>query len=191
MKHCYSICCLLLVLSLFSSCMKEANKKPSCTGEIKYAALYFNEYEDIAQYTGAVINTEQRFAAYVEGNGSVYSRYYTELTVSNFCGLDPPMIEFEVWLKNEDNIAVKSAYIEEPGKPGRTELVLEQLSDVEFYRKNVQHTFQDASGNTTGSVLLHLEFSFPHQGNPSADSLYFFSNLEQIKTTVTGSEPGN
>ena len=191
MKHIFISFKLLLIFFLFTACVEEKEEKPTCTGVQFYRELYVTDYNEMMSHTGTVNGNVQRFAGYAEGNAGTFSQYYTELRLSHICNTDYPLIEFEVWLKTVDTLAVQTAYVEEVGNPDRTELVLEQYSNTTTYRGGVSYQFQTTTAFTPGVLYLHFDFAFPHQGSPSADSAYFFSNLNQLKTAITTTEPWN
>lgn len=191
MKHFFISFKLLFVFFLFTACTKQEEEKPTCTGEQVYEALYVTQYNELIGHTGAVNGDVQRFAGYVEGNAGTFSQYYTELRLSHICNTDYPLIEFELWLKTVDTLAVQSAYVQEVGNPNQTAVLIQQHSNTTFYRGGISYQFQTTTGFTPGVLYLHYEFAFPHQGSPTADSAYFFSNLNQLKTTITTTDPWN
>lgn len=182
---------LLLIFFLFTACFEEKEEKPTCTGEQVHQALYVTEYTEMMGHTGTVNGDVQRFAGYVEGNSGTFSHYYSELRLSHICNTDYPLIEFELWLKAVDTLAVQSAYVEEVGNPNPTAVPIQQYSNTTFYRGGISYQFQTTTDFTPGVLYLHYEFAFPHQGNPTADSTYFFSNLNQLKTTITTTNAWN
>ena len=181
---------LFLLIALFQACEKIPDKEPTCSGEQAFKPLYFTEYDEIALFNGPVTDYTTKLVGYVEGNSASHSRYYTELRYTNICNLSYPLVEFEVWLKQHDSLAVLTAYVQETGNPNRTDLVFERFSNTTTYRTGASYTFETTSGFTPGALYMHMDFSFPHQGSSSADSAYFFSNLNQIKTTITAFKPG-
>jgi hypothetical protein len=190
MKHFFIPFKLLFVFFLFTACTKK-EEKPTCTGEQVYEALYVTEYNELIGHTGAVNGDVQRFAGYVEGNAGTFSQYYTELRLNHICNTDYPLIAFELWLKTADTLAVQSAYLQEVGNPNQTVVPIQTLPSDYFYGGGLSYQFQTTSGFTPGVLYLHFEFAFPYQGSPTADSAYFFSNLNQLKTEITTTDPWN
>lgn len=181
---------LLFAVMLFPSCEKYPDKEPTCSGEWAYREIYLTEYDEIALSNGPEVDNTTKLIGYVEGNTTNNSRYYTELRYSNICNLSSPEVKFEVWLKQHDSLALLTAYVQEVGNPNRTELILERISNTTIYRTGVNYMFETTTGFTPGVLFMHMDFAFPHQGNPSADSAYFFTNLNQMKTEITAFVPG-
>lgn len=175
---------LIFAALLLYSCSEKPDKDPYCLGDL-HPSLYISNYAFMQHYGDSTRDGVHYTTGYSEGSGGIYSFYFTQMEVGDICNEHTPLIEFEVWLHNEDSVAVMTAYIQEEGNPQRTDLTLEHTTGSHFYKSNTSFNFETTTGHTPGSLTLYLKFAFPHQGSQSNDSLYFFSNLEQLKTTIS------
>jgi hypothetical protein len=191
MKNQFSLAIVLGSIVLLSSCTGGTEQKPFCLGNI-YKHILLSNVNNFTPLMDTLSSSADpaRKAGYVEGNAGTYSYYYTSLYVNNLCNSDNPMINFEVYLHNPDLQAVQVGYLQEEGSNIIYEFPLEQQSDPEFYEITVGHEYEMVSGHTAAALYLQLKFRFPHQGSPSADSLYFFSNLNQFNMSVSSLAQG-
>ncbi|MGE0635621.1 MAG: hypothetical protein AB7G44_09770 [Bacteroidia bacterium] len=176
---------------LLSSCTGGTEQKPFCLGDI-YKHILLSNVNNFTPLMDTLSSSADpaRKAGYVQGNAGTFSYYYTSMYVNNLCNRDNPMINFEIILNNPNTEAIKVAYIQEEGSATIYEIPLEQQSNPEFYEETLGHVYEMVSGHTAGALYLQLKFRFPHQGSPSADSLYFFSNLNQFNMSVSSLAQG-
>ena len=191
MKIRFTYVIVLASFCLLSACTPQEEQKPFCLGEIYKHILLSNSSNFIPLMDTVSASADpKRKAGYVEGNGSTYSYYYTSLYVNDLCNRLNPMIEFEIFLNNEDPQAVLTGYVQEEGSSVIHEYPLELDDSNPFYGINAGHEYEMVSGHTSAALYLHLKFRFPHQGSASADSLYFFSNLYQFNTKISSMKQG-
>lgn len=191
MQNQFSLAIVLSGIVLFSSCVEEQDQKPFCSGDIyKHISLSNSNNFQTMMDTLSSSADPTRKAGYVEGNAGTYSYYYTSLYVNNLCNRDLPMIEFEVILNNSNPQAVQTGYIQEEGSSTIREVQLEQQSNDKIYRETVAHEYEMVSGHTPAALYLQLKFRFPYQGSRAADSVYFFSNLNQFNMNISSMAQG-
>ncbi len=191
MKNQFSLTIVLGSIVLLSSCTGGTEQKPFCLGDI-YKHILLSNVNNFTPLMDTLSSSADpaRKAGYVQGNAGTFSYYYTSMYVNNLCNRDNPMINFEIILNNPNTEAIKVGYIQEEGSATIYEIPLEQQSNPEFYEETLGHVYEMVSGHTAAALYLQLKFRFPHQGSASADSLYFFSNLEQFNMSVSSLAQG-
>lgn len=191
MKNQFSLAIVLVSIVLLSSCTGGTEQKPFCLGDI-YKHILLSNVNNFTPLMDTLSSSADpaRKAGYVQGNAGTFSYYYTSMYVNNLCNRDNPMINFEIILNNPNTEAIKVGYIQEEGSTTIYEIPLEQQSNPEFYEETLGHVYQMVSGHTAAALYLQLKFRFPYQGSASADSIYFFSNLNQFNMSVSSLAQG-
>jgi len=173
------------LLFSFSSCSVD-DEKQKC-GEETFAGMVIHNPSEFQYYHDLTVNDAHYTTS---GYFDSYALLTIGVRLQNICNTDHPDIDFGVLLHQVSTTVSAWSLIEEDGNkhkighypisPGGT-----------YYHTNFSHNFDGNFGGASGALFLELNVSFKSLGSQSADSTYFYSNLDQMSISITAHKPAN
>lgn len=182
----------LPIILVLSNCKRDDVQIPEqdCGIETK-AELIIHNYSEFSNFTNKV----------VVGDVQYYSHYYFSSTesllgtflwgfqirLSNLCVQEKPKVELSVFLHKPDSMMIPESTIFQ----GKYFIEIKPLTtnDSILYRDVVDYHFIIDTSELTGYLTSTIIFPMTSKGSFSADSAYFFSNLDYMSIKVTAHKP--
>ena len=107
--------------------------------------------------------------------------------LNNLCNTDIPNIDFSVLLHNADTSVVVFRNIEDDPTHSLSAIIPAPLNGT-LYHSNLDFNLID---KVTGAISIYstVYITYPTKGSFTADSAYFFSNLNYMSCKITAHKP--
>ncbi len=181
---------ILLSIAFMLSCSKD-DYKQDCGQEI-IAEYYITNYSDFSKFDTLVKVGDVKYSSnyrYYDSHTPWPSIIYwgMQLQLSHICNSDTAHIEFKVLLHNPDSLIIPTGSVWEELPVDSTGPLF--TLDRTFFQRNTDYDFHINYGGKSGIINAFLYFNVPSKGSFSADSAYFFSNLDYMSCKITAHKP--
>ncbi len=180
----------ILAMVFLLSCSKQ-DEKQVC-GQETIAEYTIHNYSEFVKFQNRItVGDAEYFSNYRFLSFSNFpfdtSYWGVEVKLNNICNSDIPNIEFEVLLHNPDSTIIPLISIWESVNTDST-IQLKTLDNL-YFRKSFDHDFKSDFGGKAATLYAFIDFDFPSKGSFSADSAYFFSNLDYMSCKISAHKP--
>lgn len=185
--------CLLSLVLVFS-CHKQDSvpmfQKQICEQETK-AEFTIHNYSEFSKFENSFTDGDANYYSHYQFYSMVvkpaYLSWAVQVNLINICNSDVPKIDFSVLFHDPDPSLNPEGFIRDA--PNFSSTVKIVSLDGTYFHKNIDYNFKGDFGVFAGFLNATIYFPFLNKGSFSADSAYFFSNLEYMSIKITAHKP--
>jgi hypothetical protein len=180
----------ILFLVLLFSCDVDPVLKQVCADKTE-AGYSIHNYSEFSKFENTLTDGDIEYYSYYKNyfpdiKPTIFS-WGVQIKLSNICNSDVPLIEFSVLLHQPDSIFIPVGSIREDPYSQQTAKLF-SIDNI-YFDENREHQFSGDYGGGSVSIYASIFFNIPSKGSFSADSAYFFSNLDYMSIKIKAHKP--